>query len=113
MLMSHTFTIVIVSFLVVAPLLLWLALYAAARWWSVNLRPTLRYLRAVRWVGWSFGIILFLVHWIRDDFSASYGIALLTFAVGLAMPESWVKKHFAPDLLEESQPEEYWPRKPE
>jgi len=111
MLRSRTFTIEM--FLVVAPLLLWLALYAEARWWSVNLRPTLRYLRAVRWVGWSLGTILFLVHLIRDDFSASYGIALLTCAIGLGMPESWVKKHFAPDLLEEMQPEEYWPRKPE
>lgn len=111
MLRSHTFTIEIL--VVVAPLLLWLAFYASARWGSVNLRPTLRYFRAVRWVGWSFGVILFLVHWTRDEFSATYGIALLTFAIGLAMPESWVKKHFAPDLLEETQPEEYWPRRPE
>jgi hypothetical protein len=49
----------------------------------------------------------------RDDFSESYGIALLVFAIGLAIPESWVKKHFAPDLSGEGQPEEYWPRKPE
>ena len=113
MLKSHTFAIVIFSFLVLTPVLLELAFYAAARWWSVSLRPTLRYIRAARWVGWSFGVILFLVHLIRDDFSASYGIALLTFAVGLGIPEHWVKKHFAPDFLEKSQPEEYWPSKPE
>ena len=104
MLRSHTFATVIVFFLVVAPLLLWLSFYAAAHWWSVNLRSTLRYLRAVGWVGWSLGVILFLAHWIRDDLSPFYGVALLTFALGLRMPESWVKRHFAPELLEESEP---------
>jgi hypothetical protein len=113
MLKAHTFTIVVFSFFVIAPLLLELAFYAAARWWSVSLRPALRYIRAVRWVGWSLGVILFLVHLIREDFSASYGIALLTFAVGLGIPEHWVKKHFAPDLLEKSKLEEYWPSNPE
>ena len=48
----------------------------------------------------------------RKRFPWSYAMALLTFPTGLAMPEGWVKRNFAPELLV-SEAEEYWPRKPE
>ena len=96
-------------FLVVSPLLLWLAFYAAARWSSSNLRPIIPYLRAMRWVGFTLGALLFLISLVRDDFRGFYGAALLTFSAGLGIPEWWVKLHFAPELL----PKGYWPRRPE
>ena len=110
----YPLTFALLIFVVVTPFLLWFAFYAAARLWSLNLSSTLPYLRAVRWVGWSIGTFLFLMHLIRHDFPrAPLGLTLLVFSTGLGMPENWVKRRFAPELLEESEPEEYWPRRHE
>jgi hypothetical protein len=80
------------SALMTFPLIIWLALYLAARQWSVSLRPILPWLRILRWLGWGFGLALFFVHLDRDTFPVAYGIAMFTFSTGLALPEGWVRR---------------------
>lgn len=96
-----------------APMLLWLGLYSAFRWWSLSLRPILPFLRVARYAVWSIGAILFFIHFVLDDFSSSYGIAVVTSSIELGVLESWVKEQFAPELLEASSPHGYWPSKRE
>jgi hypothetical protein len=94
-----------------SPLIVWLALYAAVRWWSIDLRPVLPWLRTLRWLGWGLAIALLVTHLAHDHFSVAYGLAMSSFQLGLALPESWVKRRFAPDLIES--PDGYWPIKRE
>ena len=102
---SRVLRIEIVLPLMFLPLLIWLALYLAARTWSVNCRPALPWLRALRWIGWALGVVLLTLSLVRDHFSWYYGIAMGTFSIGLNIPESWIKRRFAPELLE---PERDW-----
>jgi len=51
----------ITSALFLLPLIIWLTLYLAQRWWSVNLRPALPWFKTLRWVGWTFGVALLLL----------------------------------------------------
>ncbi len=95
------------------PLVIWLALYLAYRWWSFNSRSMLPWLRTLRWTGWGFGVLLFLLSVAREHFSVVYGIAMTTFSVGLSIPERWVKRRFAPDLIDPITPHGFWPTKPE
>jgi hypothetical protein len=82
---------------IVLPLILWLAMYLAARWWSINWRPILPWLRILRWLGWGFGGVLVLASMVRNVFPITDGVLILTFSAGLSMPESWVKRRFAPN----------------
>jgi hypothetical protein len=92
-----------------SPLIVWLALYVTSRLWSVNLRPILPWLRTLRWVAWGLAIVLLLFYLAHDRFPVVYAIAMGSAQLGLALPESWVKHRFAPDLVES--PDGYWPRK--
>jgi hypothetical protein len=84
----------IVLTLIVAPLLIWLALYSAHRWWSVNSRPALPWLKTLRWISWIFGVVLLLLSMTRRPFPWVYGIAVVAFSNGLSIPEGWVKRRF-------------------
>ena len=107
---SKLLAIEISSAFVALPLVLWFTLYLAARWWSINSRPVLPWLRILRWLGWGFAIVLLFVHLANDHFPFAYGTALTAFSAELSLPESWVKRRFAPDLIE---PSGYWPSKSE
>jgi hypothetical protein len=65
---SKVLAIEITSTFIILPLILWLTLYVAFRWWSINPRPVLPWLRTLRWLGWGFGIVLLLVHLANDRF---------------------------------------------
>jgi hypothetical protein len=106
---SKVHTIEIYLALSASPLIVWLALYMTSRWWSVNLRPVLPWLRALRWVAWGLAIALLINHLAHDHFPISYAIAMGSVQLGLSFPESWVKRRFAPDLVES--PDGYWPSK--
>lgn len=80
------------------PLIFWLAIYLAARWWSINWRPILLWLKILRWVGWGLGAVLVLVSIFRNVFPITDGALILTFSAGLSIPESWVKRQFSPKL---------------
>jgi hypothetical protein len=73
------------------PHIIWLALYGASRRRPIDLRPALKWLRILRWVGWGISIPLFLLALARNQFPF-YGLAMSTFSTGLSFPESWLKR---------------------
>jgi hypothetical protein len=99
------FTIEVASALIALPFIVWLALYVAAGWRSIGLRPLLPWLRILRWVGWGLAIALYLTHFAHDGFPWVYGAAMFAFSTGLSFPEGWVKRRFAPDLTEANSPD--------
>ena len=86
------------------PLLFWLAMYMAARWWSINWRPVLPWLKILRWMSWGCGTALFVSALARHVFPLAYGIIIFGFSAGLSIPESWVKRRFAAELRETPYP---------
>jgi len=108
---SKVLRIEITFTLMLLPLLIWLALYLAYRWWCFNLRPVLPWLRTLRWIGWGFNVLSVLLWIASPHFSLVYGIAMMTFSVGLSIPEGWVKRRFAPDLIDPQ--DGFWPTKAE
>ena len=94
--------IVISALVLAAPFLIWLALYAAARAFSVGLRPILPLMRVLRWVAWGGGLVLCLASLALNHFPSSYGMASLSLSLGLSFPETWVKRRLAPDLMPNS-----------
>ena len=99
---SKVLGIEVMSALIAAPMLVWIALYGASRWWSIGLRPALPWLRTLRWASWGLAIALYITHFAREHFPWAYGAAFVAFSAGLALPESWVKRRFAPDVIESS-----------
>jgi len=95
---SKLLLIEISSTLFLLPLLIWLALYVAHRFWSFNSRPALPWFKTVRWIGWSFGVILLLLSFAHEHLAWVYGLAMITFSTGLSIPESWVKRRFGSEL---------------
>ena len=80
------------------PLAFWLTIYWAARWWSINWRPILPWLKFLRWVGWGCGTAMVLISLARSVFPVGYGVIILGFSAGLSLPESWVKRRFADSI---------------
>lgn len=95
--------------LALLPLVIWLAFYTAYRWWSFNSRPLLPWLKTLRWISWVFGLFLLFLSLGLAHFSWVYGTAMTTFSIGLTIPEGWVKRRFAPELIELNSPDGYWP----
>jgi hypothetical protein len=83
------------SAILALPVVFWLAMYIGARWWSINWRPILPWLKILRWFSWGCGVALFLASLARSAFPIAYGFLILGFAAGLSIPESWVKRRFA------------------
>jgi hypothetical protein len=91
---SKVSRIEITSALLLLPLIIWLALYLAQRWWSVNMRPALPWLKTVRWVGWAFGVALLLLSLTGGQLPWICGMVMTAFSAGLSIPESWIKRRF-------------------
>jgi hypothetical protein len=108
---SKVLSLEIGSLLITAPMIVWFSLYVAALQ-SMKLRPVLPWLRVLRWVGWGLGIVFFLAALARNSFP-TYGCAMSAFSAGLSLPEGWVKRRFAPDLIEPNPEDEWWPSKRE
>jgi hypothetical protein len=77
------------SALLALPLVFWLAMNVAARWWSINWRPILPRLKILRWIGWGCRAALVLTSLTRNVFPIGYGSLILGFSAGLSIPESW------------------------
>ncbi len=94
--------------IIASPFVLWFALYATARWTSYSLRPTLRWIRLVRWASWFAGLVAFIIPMFYDRFASIYGTPAILFSLGLRFPEKWVTRRFAPELLEAANPAGGW-----
>ena len=79
------------STLFALPLVIWLTLYSAERWLSLNSRPILPWLKALRWIGWVLGVVLLLLSVTSAHLRWVYGVAVMTFSGGLSIPESWIR----------------------
>jgi len=90
---SKVSRIEITTALIVLPLVIWLALYLAQRWWSINSCLALPWLRTLRWIGWIFAVALLLLS-LTSHLPSVYCIAMTAFSAGLSMPESWIKSRF-------------------
>ena len=80
------------------PLAFWLIIYSATRWWSINWRPILPWLKFLRWVGWGCGTAIVFISLARSVLPVGYGVIMLGFSAGLSLPESWVKRRFAASI---------------
>ncbi len=97
-----------------APFLLWLALYATARLFSVNLRRILPVIISLHLLTYGAGVVLMLINLANNHFPGRYAAALVACSAGLIFPETWLKRRFAPDLLPPADSEDgWWPSKPE
>jgi hypothetical protein len=87
------------------------ALAAAARFWKANLRLTLPWLRALRWVLWLIGLPFALAALASDRlfFYFPIGMVMISASAGLAISEHWVKRRYAPELLQRESPDGWWP----
>jgi hypothetical protein len=92
---SKLLVIGITSLLVIAPFVVWGALYVAVRKWSLDLRSLLPWLRGFRWVVWSCGLLLFVGYFAGGHFPWVYPSAVSTFSAGLYFPERWLKEQLA------------------
>ena len=102
--------VVTASLIWIAPILAWVGLYAVARVFSASLRPVLPWLSAVRWLAYVAGIILWFAYP-----NLNLCVSCLAASAGLSLPQSWIKRRFAPELIERERiaGEGWWPKKTE
>ena len=93
---SKLLVIGIRSLLIIAPFIVWGALYVAVRKWSLDLQSLVTWLRGFRWVVWSCGLLLFIGYFAAGHFPWVYAISVVTFSIGLSFPERWLKEQFPP-----------------
>jgi hypothetical protein len=93
------------------PFATWGVLWIARKVYSPNLRPLLPSLKALRWLFWfigcsvsTAGLLSDAVHWLFPIGMGIWGISS-----GLSFPESWLKRHYAPESLGSEPPDEWWP----
>ena len=108
---SKVLAIEIVLAFTIAPLVVWLALLTFARQWPVALRPIVPWMRLLRWVCWILGLALVVAYLVFDLLPLAYGIAFLTFSLGLSIPENWAKRRLAAEIVESDPLDGSWPRK--
>jgi hypothetical protein len=79
-----------------------------ARFCKVNLRPTLPWLRTMRWVGWLVGnavaSVALLSHRFFPTFWFFIGMSIFSASAGLAICERWVKRRDARESLPPESP---------
>ena len=84
------------------PFVFWGILVVIARVWKLNLRPTLPLLRMSRWFAWIVGILLVTAALgsLRHFWLFPMGMSLTSLSAGLALVQGWVKRQYAPELLD-------------
>jgi len=87
----------IVVLSLITPFVLWFAMYAAARWGSLDLRPLLPWMRRLHLVTLSLGVALSVGYLVIGDFHhpSIYPVAVLAFAMGLYVPAKWLRRRAA------------------
>ena len=87
----------IVVLSLIAPFVLWFAMYAAARWRSLDLRPLLPWMRRLHLLTLSLAVDLSGRYLVIGDFHhpSIYPIAVLAFAMGFYFPANWLRRRAA------------------
>ena len=93
---SKLLVIGITSLLIVAPFIVWGALYVAVRKSSLDLQSLVPWLRGFRWVVWSCGLLFFIGYFAGGHYPWVYPSAVATFSAGLYFPERWLKEQLTP-----------------
>ena len=93
---SKLLVIGISSLLIIAPFIVWGALYVAVRKWSLDLQSLVPWLRGFRWVVWSCGLLFYIGYFAGGHFPRVYAGAVATFSIGLYFPEKWLKEQLVP-----------------
>ena len=74
-----------------------------ARFWKVNLRSTLPWLRTMRWAGWLVGNGVACIALVSRRFFPTFwffiGMSMVSASAGLAISEQWVKRQDAAESL--------------
>ena len=80
--------------LIIAPLAFWAALYFVVRHGRSIPVAVLPIIRALRWMGWSSGMALFVAYLTGFHHFHLWPLAsaLCTFSIGLSFPERWAKE---------------------
>jgi hypothetical protein len=91
------FAIAACAALVAAPMIMWLALYLAAKTSSTELRSVLPWIKMARWIAWGcgLGLVLFALIGKHLDHFLAYAASVGAFSAGLGISESWAKRKFA------------------
>lgn len=77
---------------VVGPLATWASVYIAMTQNIFELRSMLRVLKLWRWLSWISAMLLWIAAFAPLKVPWPYGTMVLTFSIGLAIPENWLKK---------------------
>jgi hypothetical protein len=83
-----------------------------ARIWRTNLRPTLPWLRTLRWALWLIGMPFVLLAVLRSSrvnfLYFAIGMALVTSSIGFGIVGNWVKRKYAPESVP-PESDGWWP----
>ena len=94
---TKVLTIAMAALISVAPFFLWLALYFAAGSWPLDYRFLIRWIRVLRWITWSSGLVLLLLNFGGiGHIHSPYPMALISFSIGLSFPQEWLKRRILP-----------------
>lgn len=83
------------SLFLVAPFIVWFALFIAVRKWTLHPEVLLPWFVRFRWLVWSCAVVLYVGSFGGGYHLRIFGSALIAFSAGLAFPEGWLKKHLA------------------
>jgi hypothetical protein len=97
-------TLVLIGVLTIAsvPFAIWGILAVITRLWKSNLRVTLPWLHAFRWLMWVVGMLVATPAVLgphRYFWMFPIGLSLASISAGLAPVEGWVKRRYAPELV--------------
>jgi len=91
----------------------WGLLLIIAKLRHPDLRPMIRWLRLARWAVWLVGITLATAALVTNrmwhSWHFSIGMSLVALSLGLTFPEKWVKRNYAPELIESESGQDWRP----
>jgi len=105
-------THILVAFfaIMLMPFAVWAALGIAREVYKANLRPWLRMIRVLRWITWCIGGVAGLTALVSDmHWFLPIAMSIANSSGGLSFPERWLKRHYAPELLQSHSQDGWWP----
>ncbi len=95
-----------------APLVVWAVLYVLGRRSSLDFHTILPWLNRLQWLSWGTAVGLFLFALAPSNHALfPFACACGTLNAGFSIAQSGLKRRFAPDLIESTNTEGWWPSK--